>query len=223
MLDGDNTYYCEPLKKKVAAVKRTCFDAVPKNLILHLKTFEFDYGFMRKIKVNERCEFPTHPDIYPYTKEAINDEERSREPKGDKHLWYQLVGILVHIGTADSGHYYSHIQKRSFGMRSRPAWFHFNGTQIDPFDHEDIPRACLGGYEASNQWSSVTGTDMQQPRSCTQPMQHSTYMLFYEQCDVNEARKSHPLLMSKDNITEETLEHPPMTTSPVPQPFLDEV
>ncbi|CAN0456448.1 unnamed protein product, partial [Scytosiphon promiscuus] len=30
----------------------------------------------------------------------------------DAYYEYKLAGVLVHMGTADSGHYYSYIKKR---------------------------------------------------------------------------------------------------------------
>ena len=64
---------------------------------------------------------------------------------------YELVGVLVHSGTADSGHYYSYIKERRAQPVARGAsgssWLHFNDTLVEPFDERDIPKACYGGME----------------------------------------------------------------------------
>ena len=47
----------------------------------------------------------------------------------NKYL-YKLVGILIHSGTADSGHYYSYIKERTEEGR----WLEFNDTQVSEFN-----------------------------------------------------------------------------------------
>lgn len=64
------------------------------------------------------------------------------EPPTDPAFDYDLSGILVHTGTADSGHYYSFIKDRNSGR-----WFQFNDSHVSPFDVADIRTQCFGGYE----------------------------------------------------------------------------
>ncbi|ETO20510.1 hypothetical protein RFI_16707, partial [Reticulomyxa filosa] len=45
-----------------------------------------------------------------------------------EYYQYRLVGILVHTGGANSGHYYS------FGQSSDSQWWEFNDTEVLPFD-----------------------------------------------------------------------------------------
>ena len=70
---------------------------------------------------------------------------------------YALVGVLVHSGTSDSGHYYSFIkerQARSAEGRGSGDWMHFNDTLVEPFDPRDIPKCCYGGAEPVMQWDA---------------------------------------------------------------------
>ena len=55
-------------------------------------------------------------------------------------------------------------------------WFHFNDVQVDPFNTEEIPKACFGGIETVTQW------DPQQQKHITrvQPRVYNAYMLFYD-------------------------------------------
>lgn len=46
----------------------------------------------------------------------------------------------MHIGSADSGHYYSFIQDR---VTSK--WYEFNDTVVRDFDIEDLPDEAFGG------------------------------------------------------------------------------
>ncbi len=43
---------------------------------------------------------------------------------------YILKGVVVHLGYADSGHYYSYIQERKDGGK----WFQFNDTVVRNFN-----------------------------------------------------------------------------------------
>jgi hypothetical protein len=59
---------------------------------------------------------------------------------------YELVGVLVHSGTADSGHYYSYIKERrtasvasGAGSGGPGCWLHFNDTLVEPFAERDLP------------------------------------------------------------------------------------
>lgn len=134
MLEGDNAYMCEKCDKKVDTLKRTCIKKLPKYLIVALRRFEFDYDKMVRVKVNDYCEFPNDLDLEPYTQEGLSKRERIaklKEEKGEdeaqalieeieneprkypkEYYEYSLSGIVVHSGTADSGHYYSFIKDR---------------------------------------------------------------------------------------------------------------
>ncbi|KNC85108.1 hypothetical protein SARC_02698 [Sphaeroforma arctica JP610] len=114
MLEGDNKYYCEKCDLKVAAEKRVSVQSLPNHLIFHLKRFEFDMELMRRVKVNDRYEFPPVLDMFPFTLEGLMAAERAEKGEPplprehpDDHYIYDLGGILVHKGSADSGHYYS--------------------------------------------------------------------------------------------------------------------
>jgi ubiquitin carboxyl-terminal hydrolase 34 len=105
MLEGDNKYFCEKANQKVQylicflivlsndpvlnswplltvglqvdAMKRVCIKELPRTLILHLKRFEFDLDFMKKVKVNDCCEFPTRLNMHPYTLAGIEEREKA--------------------------------------------------------------------------------------------------------------------------------------------------
>ena len=154
---------------------------LPPVLVLHLKRFEFDFDTMRKYKVYDMVQFPFGSellDMTPYTKAELL---RKDEQQGDgsacavpqEPLLYRLVGVLVHTGTADSGHYYSHIADRfsaSGGEQQR--WFTFNDGDVSPFDPEDIPMCAFGGMD--------TVVDPHDKQLRHMPRPHSGYLLFYE-------------------------------------------
>eukprot|EP00741_Cyanophora_paradoxa_P020633 tig00021281_g19915.t1 len=195
MLEGDNAYQCATCAQKRDALKRCCVSSLPNCLILHLKRFEWDLDTMKKFKVNDHVEFPALLDMEPFTREGLARREAApaqagggddvpmadaRPERGPGYYRYALAGILVHTGTADSGHYYSYIQEREPGTPGEPRrWFHFNDTQVETFDEADIGRCCFGGAESVLQWDAAAGRQVAR----WVPKPHSAYMLFYERLE----------------------------------------
>jgi ubiquitin carboxyl-terminal hydrolase 9/24 len=128
MLEGDNAYYCEKCEKKVNTLKRCCIKRMPNVLFMVLKRFEFNYDTMTKIKINDYCEFPMKINMSEYSQETLSKKDLIKEME-DKNLTledlteeqrqtleksipskyydYNLKGAVVHLGTADQGHYIS--------------------------------------------------------------------------------------------------------------------
>lgn len=170
MLEGDNAYMCSTCNKKVNTLKRTCLKKLPNNLIIAMKRFEFDYESMVKVKVNDYCEFPTKINLEAFTQQGLRKAEKAK--KGDdsqenesenpetkeyptSYFEYKLSGIVIHIGTADMGHYYSLIQDRELpDVQEEKKWYEFNDTIVQRFDPKDIPSEAYGGEEKWRYYSS---------------------------------------------------------------------
>ncbi|KRX03838.1 hypothetical protein PPERSA_04633 [Pseudocohnilembus persalinus] len=158
MLQGENAYYCEKCDKKVNTLKRQSIKKLPNVLIIVLKRFEFDFEEMRKLKVNDYCEFPQKLDMTQYTQaylheqdlkdsdnnqeqEETNQEKIKKNKFMDKSYYqFNLSGIVIHQGNSESGHYYSLIKENQ-------QWFELNDKIVRNFDESEIPNVCFGGQE----------------------------------------------------------------------------
>ncbi|TPX26244.1 hypothetical protein DIZ76_011705 [Coccidioides immitis] len=138
MMQGDNKYSCTSCNRHVDAVKRACLKDIPDNLIFHLKRFDFDVSSMMRSKINDEFHFPERIDMAPFKVEHLSNADAPVEAD-----IFELVGVLVHSGTAESGHYYSYIKERP--SRNFGSWVEFNDADVSRFDPSKIPDLCFGG------------------------------------------------------------------------------
>lgn len=198
-LEGDNMYTCSQCGKKVRAEKRACFKKLPRILCFNTMRYTFNMGTMLKEKVNTHFSFPLRLDMSGYmekkliprhcqenekseTEESSKREEMeasgsTSEIKEEKHCLYDLIGVTVHTGTADGGHYYSFIRDRTCPNKDK--WFLFNDAEVKPFDPNQIAAECFGGEMTSKTYDSVTDKFM----DFSFEKSNSAYMLFYEWCE----------------------------------------
>ncbi|KAK6813470.1 hypothetical protein RU639_011204 [Aspergillus parasiticus] len=176
IMQGDNKYSCTSCGRHVDAVKRACLKDVPDNLIFHLKRFDFDMVTMMRSKINDEFQFPEHIDMSPFKVEHLSDPDA--EVQEDL---FELVGVLVHSGTAESGHYYSYIRERPTAD-TRGSWVEFNDSDVTRFDPSKIADQCFGGYN-----DSMNNNSMGQVRF---NKVWNAYMLFYQRVSSMESSKS---------------------------------
>jgi ubiquitin carboxyl-terminal hydrolase 34 len=161
VMEGDNKYKCESCGGKlVDAVKRTCLKDIPDNLIFHLKRFDFDLVELRRAKINDQFEFPSLIDVSPFKIDHLSEPLKPREED-----MFELVGVLVHQGTSENGHYYSYIRERPSHVGDAQPWVEFNDRDVDAFDPSSLGYHAYGGFYDEFQ---------------RQPKQFSAYMLFYQ-------------------------------------------
>jgi ubiquitin C-terminal hydrolase len=120
--DTISDYNCEKCNKRVDITKRNLIETVPNVLIMHLQRIVFNFDTFANEKINSRLEFPNTVDLYPYTKTGISNPDAS-----SADYLFDLIGIVVHKGTAEVGHYYSFI-------KTEPnKWFEFNDSTVKSF------------------------------------------------------------------------------------------
>lgn len=191
MLEGENAYQCDHCEAKVRAVRRVCIKHLPNFLLIALRRFEFDFDSMTRVKLNDFCEFPLEINMEPYTQEGLDRQEKEKEKLLNKDVQvplkkfhddyynYKLRGIVIHAGTAETGHYYSYIRE---AMPKN--WFEFNDIWIKEFNPDDIPDECFGGEEKFS-WSSTFSNS---PNTGIREKCGNAYLLFYERTGLYQVR-----------------------------------
>ncbi|XP_059621857.1 ubiquitin carboxyl-terminal hydrolase puf [Phlebotomus argentipes] len=129
-------------------------------------------------KMKKDCSPSSSTESSAETVEASEKSSQEMDEDEDEfidHFEYDLVGVTVHTGTADGGHYYSFIKERSTsGLGDR--WFLFNDAEVKIFDPSQIAAECFGGEMTSKTYDSVTEKYLDFSFEKT----NSAYMLFYE-------------------------------------------
>jgi ubiquitin C-terminal hydrolase len=182
IMEGENAYHCEACGFKVTAMKRMCFKDLPNTLVLHLKRFELDYDTMEKSKLNDEFQFPFELDMYPYTADGLEDaggagSDLAPGRNAKAKTKYELGGVLVHAGTANSGHYYSFVKDRRFAAGSsrhapQPSqWWELNDDRVAALTEAQLADQCYGGWGPS-----VGGASTFAPAVKEQ----NAFMLFYD-------------------------------------------
>ncbi|XP_051939696.1 ubiquitin carboxyl-terminal hydrolase 34 isoform X4 [Hippocampus zosterae] len=184
-LEGDNMYTCSHCGKKVRAEKRACFKKLPGILSFNTMRYTFNMVTMMKEKVNTHFSFPLRLDMTPYTERFLmaKGERKEGESKPSESSEYDLIGVTVHTGTADGGHYYSFIRDivNPHAYKNNK-WYLFNDAEVKPFDSAQLASECFGGEMTTKTYDSVTDKFMDFSFEKT----HSAYMLFYKRVELQE-------------------------------------
>ncbi|RMC07970.1 hypothetical protein DUI87_15442 [Hirundo rustica rustica] len=190
-LEGDNMYTCSHCGKKVRAEKRACFKKLPRILSFNTMRYTFNMVTMMKEKVNTHFSFPLRLDMTPYTEDFLmgkNDRKEGFKEDGGylketESYEYDLIGVTVHTGTADGGHYYSFIRDivNPHAYKNNK-WYLFNDAEVKPFDSAQLASECFGGEMTTKTYDSVTDKFMDFSFEKT----HSAYMLFYKRMEPEE-------------------------------------
>ena len=187
-------YECQSCKKKVNLSKRTTFSKLPNVFFIHLKRFNFNYTTYQNEKINSRLEFPFRLNFKELSTEYLcsdipeslktDDFKNNVYNKKDEYYDYCLVGVNVHMGTAEGGHYisYTNIKRAGEGstMTYNPDnekdvkdWFMFNDSTVTTYDITKLDEECFGGASSSNSngWAGFNDT---------KDNNRNAYMLVYE-------------------------------------------
>jgi len=170
ILDGDNKYACDACGKRCDADKGLKLVRLPYILMFQIKRFDFDFETMRRMKINDKMQFPEVLDL--------TDSVALEEGDEKKELKYQLYGVLIHSGSALAGHYYSYIRDHSDG-----SWHEFNDSNVSGITDLKYQDAWGGSKEKSHKSSRYSGYGTSSSYTSSYESSANAYMLLYRQID----------------------------------------
>ena len=146
-IDGVN---CSQCNEKREIEKYIEIKEFPYLLTIQLKRFDFDYMSMQRIKLSDRVEFKNFMDLSDF----IAEDPMNISPDGPavKPTEYELYSVIIHSGSANTGHYYAYI--KSFDNQK---WYSFNDENIEEISEERL-KGVFGDdkqYYASSYSSST--------------------------------------------------------------------
>jgi ubiquitin C-terminal hydrolase len=172
-------YLWDEKEARVTITKRQCIAELADNLIFHLKRFELNFDTFMREKVNDAFSFPQELDMYPYTRDALMDNQSSTRDMSYYH--FELKSVVVHTGTADSGHYFSYVKETKDGVTN---WYEFNDSVVKDFQAENIQSQCFGGNISSHTY--VQGSYLES----SEPNPQSAYMLIYQRVAASSTQRN---------------------------------
>ena len=135
MLDGDNMYRAGDHGKQRAR-RSTRIRRLPEVLQLHLKRFAYDWNSGALRKVNDEMAYPQRLDMAPYLSDDADAAARKRSA-------YLLRSVVVHVGGANAGHYYTFARGED-----GDTWWRLDDESVRQVDFEDVRRESFGGSAA---------------------------------------------------------------------------
>lgn len=151
-LEGANKYKCmtcaaEDGGRLVDAMRRTCLEEIPNSLTLCLKRFTYESMLEGENKVNDRFEFPPSINLARYKRAHLDHPGTAQGPDT-----FELVGVIVHQGSLQFGHYWSYV--RVPGSQDPPggSWMCLEDGKYARCmgGISDVQEQCFGGTKAMN-------------------------------------------------------------------------
>ncbi|KAF7189545.1 Ubiquitin carboxyl-terminal hydrolase puf [Pseudocercospora fuligena] len=151
-MEGANQYKCSKCDETnggrlVNAMRRSCPEEMPDNLTFCLKRFTFEAMLGTEGKVNDRFVFPQTIDMSHYCRAHLDDPAAPMQED-----IFELVGVIVHQGTLQLGHYWSYTLLRNTSDPSSRVWVRLEDrtatTCVEGID--EVQRECFGGTRYSN-------------------------------------------------------------------------
>lgn len=139
----------------IDAKRYHCIVEAPKILVVALNRFMYNLNLGTREKINDKFEITEELDISELTQGQTQK--------------YKLIGVIMHHGTPNSGHYYSHVLIND-------EWFTFNDTKVTKVKLQDVLAEATGGdFLTPNTYYTYNSFEKQRMTSA--------YLLFYKSVD----------------------------------------
>ena len=123
-------YQCEKCKKKITHIKKVLMDELPNILIIHFQRIAFNYETFLMEKINDDVSFERKLNIKKYT---VNKNNKNIN---NEQFEYDFIGVIIHGGTAQYGHYYSIIINQD--SKDENKLLKFNDTSVTEITQKSL-------------------------------------------------------------------------------------
>ena len=114
-------------------------------------------------------------------------EHAKKDLKTKDYYTYKLVGVVVHNGNAESGHYYSYINvarhewenNEKYLHTEQDRWVEFNDSLVREFSFQRLEAECFGGGQ-EDVYAGDVGDATGEFATFLAGRSKSAYMLIYE-------------------------------------------
>lgn len=233
-------FLCDNCKKKITQKRHLMINTLPNILIIHLQRIAFNYETFEMEKVNSKVEFEQNISLKEF---CIKDKEE--EAIDEEDYKYKLMGIIIHSGNAQGGHYFSFIDSRL--DKNKQTWFKFNDSEVTEEYLLNLKNVAFGDSDVTaREIEELFPTTGIEKVSCGFDRPNSSaYMLVYEKIKKNgfitkleepsnkegiinvktekelQMRIDHKEVFNKVLFVEETNEHYKMTPYPEEETEID--
>ena len=110
----------------------------------------------------------------------------------DSDFDYKLVGVVIHMGVADAGHYISYVNierendptkdLREWVKTDKQTWLEFNDSVVSAFDFGQMQYKAFGEEERDNSGGMIIDytSNVNDVQDNNAQSSHNAYMLVYE-------------------------------------------
>ena len=116
---SNSTWFCPHCQRNRQLTKENRILSLPQVLIIHLKRFDMESSSHRKIET-----------FVKYPLELNMTKFLSSPTLGEEHV-YDLIGVCLHSGSFERGHYIAYIKKIS-------GWYCFNDSFVNSISVNDV-------------------------------------------------------------------------------------
>jgi hypothetical protein len=224
ILNGEyiDDVFCDACQQKGRRLKRNIIGKTPNVLFLYLQRLTFDYETMMNQKINSQFTYPDILDLKPWSYKEVMKSENIENIKFDEECQefdidelmnipdedyiYKLVGVNIHNGNGDHGHYWSIINtkrgkdehdssKQEWADPSQDTWRVFEDDQIKYFGYNKLREESEGGNTTASKGGAMS--------AYMTGYGQNAYMLVYERkskSDIEEVVKDeeYEKIMSKN-------------------------
>ena len=119
-MSPNSTWFCPNCHRNRQLTKENHILSLPQVLIIHLKRFNMESS--SRTKIETFVKYPLELNMNKFLSSVTSDEE--------PHI-YDLIGVCLHSGSFERGHYTAYVKKPS-------GWFCFNDSFVSSISVQDI-------------------------------------------------------------------------------------